>query len=114
MPFSAHCLDVLADDWLLALQAFGSSALGALRLAVQAPCIPILLDMAHAFLERVAALSAEEMAEMPMLTQRHGVLADDRCLAMFASRSKVLMPVQMAVVAQPLITILCHRLAFNL
>jgi hypothetical protein len=107
-------LDVLADDWLLALQAFGSSSLGALRLTVQAPCVPILLDVAHAFLERIAALSAEEMTEMPMLTQCHGVLADDRCFAMLASGSKVLVPVQMAVVAQPFITILCHRLAFNL
>jgi hypothetical protein len=113
VPLTAHSLDVFADDWLLALQALGSSSLSALCLALKTPSIPILLDMAHAFLERITTFSAEEVTKMPVLTQCNRMFTDNRCLAMLASGGEVLMPVKMTVVAQSLVAILSHSLAFN-
>ena len=113
MPFSTHCLDVLADDGLFALQTLGSSSLCTLSLTVQAPCISILLNVAHTFLERITTLRAKKVSKMPMLTQCNRVFADDRCLAMLASRSKILVPVEVTEIAESLVAILSHRLAFN-
>lgn len=114
MPFSTHSLDILADDRLPALQAFRSSSLCTLGLAVQTPCVPILLDVAHTFLERISTLSAEEVSEMPVLAQCNRMLTDDRCLTMPASGGEEFMPVKMTVVSKSLIAILSNSLALNL
>jgi hypothetical protein len=66
-------------------------------LAVQAPCITVFFDVGHALLERVAAFSAEEMSIVPIFTQSYHVLPNNWSLAVFASWSKVLMPVKMTI-----------------
>jgi hypothetical protein len=53
--------------------------------------------MGHASLERIAALSTEEVSIVPIFTQGNHVLSNDGSLAVFASRSEVLMPVKVAV-----------------
>jgi hypothetical protein len=114
MPFATQCLNVLADDCAPALLALRSLSFCTLRLAIQTPSITIFLDMGHALLERIAALSTEEMAIVPIFTQSNHMLTDDGSPAVFASRGKVLMPVKMTVKPQSLVTILCHGLAFDL
>jgi hypothetical protein len=113
VPLAAQGLDDHADDGESALHALRCPPLGALRLAVDAPGVPILLDVAHARLEGIAALSAEEVAEVPVLSQRDGVLAEDGRLAVLALGSVELMPVEVTEVAQARIAIVCYRLAFD-
>ena len=84
MPFTAQRLDILADDCFPALFAFRSLSFCALRLAIQTPGVPILLDMGHALLERIATFSTEEMSIVPIFAQSDHVLTNDRGLAVFA------------------------------
>jgi hypothetical protein len=114
MPFAAHCLNVLSDDWLFALLAFGSSPLCAFGLTVQAPSIAILLNVSLALLKGITTLSTEEMAIVPVLAQCNSTLSNDRSLAVLASGSKIFMPVKMTVEAQSLISILGQSLTFDL
>jgi hypothetical protein len=114
VPLAAQGLDDHANDGEPALHALRGAPLGAFRLAVDAPGIPILLDVAHALLEGVAALGAEEVAEVPVLSQGDGVLAEDGSLAVLALGGVELMPVEMAEVALAHVAIVCYRLALDL
>jgi hypothetical protein len=114
MPLTAQSLYILANDCFLALLAFRGLSFCTLRLAIQTPSIPILLDMGHTFLERIAAFRTEEVSIVPVLTQCNHVFSNDGSLAMFTTWSKVLMPVKMTIKPQSLITIFCHGLAFDL
>lgn len=113
MPLPTHSLDILTNDWQSALQALRRPSLSTLRLAPQTPRIPILLNMAHALLERIPALRAEEVPEVPVRAQRDGMRADDGGCAVLASRREVLVPVQMAEVAESRIAVLSCGLAFD-
>lgn len=99
VPFSSHRLNVFTDNRLFALQTFWSSLFSALGLAIEAPRVAILFDVAHAFLERITTFSTEEVFKMPMLAKCDCMLADDRCLAMLAPGSEGFMPVKMTEVA---------------
>ena len=55
--------------------------------------------MAHALLKGVAALRAEEVAEVPVFAEGDGVLTQDRRLAVLALGRVELVPVEMAEVA---------------
>lgn len=111
MPLAAERPDVLSDDRLPALAALGRPALGALRLARHAPRIAVLFDMRHAALKRVAALGAEEVAKVPVVAQRHHVLAHDGSRAVLAPRREQLVPVQVAVEPEARVPVLGHGLA---
>ena len=110
MPLGAEGLDILSDDGLLAATALGRAPLRALRLARHAPRVPVLLDVRHPLLERVAALGAEEVPEMPVLAEGDDVVAEDGRLAVLALRREELVPVEVAVEAQALVAVLGHRL----
>jgi len=77
VPLATHRLYCLADDRKLAFFTLWSSTLSALCLTVDAPCVAILFDMAHAFLKWVTTLCAEEVTEVPVLTKRNHMLAED-------------------------------------
>jgi hypothetical protein len=109
MPFSAQGLDVLPNDGRFALPALWGPSLCSLGLALDAPGVTVLLDMRHALLKGVAALSAEEVAIVPVLTQGNNMLSHDRGRAVLASRSKQLVPVEVAIKTHALIAILGHR-----
>ena len=96
MPFSAQGLNVLSNDSCTTLSAFRCSSLGALRLAIDAPRVAILLDMRHTVLKRITALSAEKMSVVPMSTEGDNVFTKNRGLAVLTAWSEQLMPVEMA------------------
>jgi len=106
-------LNVLANDWSLALLALGSLSFCTLCLTVQTPSITILLDMCHSFLKRITTLSTKEVSIMPVLSQRDCMFSDDGCLAVLALRSVIFMPIEMTEIAKSWITVLRHGLAFN-
>lgn len=68
MPFAIQGLDDHSDDGESALHALRGAPFGAFRLTVDAPGVPVFLDMAHAFLKWVAAFCAEEVTEVPVLS----------------------------------------------
>ena len=72
----------------------------AMRVAVAAPRIPILLHKRRASIERVAALCAEKVACVPLGAASHDDLAFDGGLARLAARAEHLVKVQRAVEAQ--------------
>jgi hypothetical protein len=100
VPFTAHCLNVLANDWSLALLALGGLSFCTLCLTVQTPSITILLDMCHSFLERITTLSTKEVSIVPVLSQRDCMLSDDRSLTVFAFGGVVFMPIEMTEIAK--------------
>jgi hypothetical protein len=108
MPFSAQGLNVLPDDGRFALPALGCPSLCSLGLALDAPGVAVLLDVRHALLEGVAALGTEEMTVVPVLAQGNNMLSHDRGRAVLASRSKQLVPVEVAIKTHALIAILGH------
>jgi len=69
-------------------------------MAVDTPRIPILLHKRRRRIKRIATLSAEEVASMPLRATSDDDFALDRCLAGLAARGEVLVEVQMAVEAQ--------------
>lgn len=97
MPLAAQCLDDNIRHRLPALPTLGAVAV---RVAVAAPRVPILLDKRRASIERVAALRAEEVAGVPLGAASHDDLAFDRGLAGLAARAEHLVEVQRAVEAQ--------------
>jgi hypothetical protein len=99
MPFAAHRLNILSDDWLFALLALGSASFSALRLTIQAPGVAILLDMSLAFLEGIATFGTEKMSVMPVLAQCNSTLSNNRSFAVLAPRGKAFMPIEMTVEA---------------
>lgn len=110
VPLGAQCFDILSNDRSLAALTLGRATLRPSRLAGHAPRIPVLLNVRHPPLKRIAALGTEEMSVMPVFAERYDVFAQDGRLAVFAMRREQLVPVQMAVEPQPLIAILGHRL----
>jgi hypothetical protein len=111
MPFSAQGLNILSNNSCTALSAFWCSPLGTLRLAINTPSVPVLLDVCHAMVERVTALGAEEMAVVPVSTESDNVLTENRGLAVLTARGEQLMPVKMTEESETLISIFGHGLA---
>lgn len=114
MPLAAERPDVLTDDGLAALFTLGCPPLGALRLARHAPRIAVLFDMRHAALKGIAALGTEEVAKVPVVAQRHHVLAHDGRRAVLTPRREQLVPVQMAVEPEARVPVFGHGLAGGL
>ncbi|KAK5634733.1 hypothetical protein RRF57_010446 [Xylaria bambusicola] len=110
MPLGAEGLDILSNDSFLATPALGRASLGALSLAGDAPRVAVLLDVRHALLERVAALGAEEVAKVPVLTEGDDVVTENGRLAVLALRRKVLVPVEVAEEPHALVAVLGHGL----
>lgn len=113
MPLPAERLDHHADHGEPARHALGGAPLGTFGLALDAPGVPVLLDMARALLERVAALRAEEVAKVPVLSQGDGVRAENRGLAVFALGGVEFVPVEVAEVAVAGVAVFCHGLALD-
>lgn len=88
MPFSAQGLDVLSNNSYTALFALGGSSFCTLRLAIDTPRVPVLLNMCHAVVKRVTTLSAEEMTVVPMSAESDDVLTKNRGLAVFTARGE--------------------------
>jgi len=97
MPLAAQRLDDHIRHRLPTLPTLGTVAV---RVAVAAPRVPILLYERRARIERVAALRAEEMAGVPLGAACHDDFALDGSLAGLAARTKHLMEIQGAVEAQ--------------
>jgi hypothetical protein len=114
MPFTPKRLNVLTNNRTFAFLALGGSSLSTFGLAVETPCISILLDMGHPFLEGIAAFSAEEMAIMPVLTKSDGMFTNNRGFAVFAFWSVGFVPVKVTKEAESVIAILCGCLTFYL
>lgn len=111
MPLASKRPDVLPNDRLPALLALGCPSLRSFGLAIDAPCVAVLLDMRHALFEGVAALSAEEVAIVPVIAKSDDMLTQDWCCAMLATGCKQLMPIKVTVEAETFVTIFCHSLA---
>lgn len=111
VPFTSQCADVLPNDRLFTHFALWSTSLGSFCLAIDAPCVAVLLNVGHSSLKGIAAFGTEEMPIMPMLAQRHNMLAKNGCFAMLATRCKELMPVEMTIETQSLVSVLSHSLA---
>ena len=114
VPLAAQRLDVLTDDGGPALPTLGSPPLGTLGLTLNAPRVAVLLDVGHAVLERVAALGAEEVPIVPVVAQRHNVLAENGRPAVLAPRGEELVPVEMAVEPETIVSVLRHGHAWGL
>jgi len=69
-------------------------------MAANAPGIPILFNERRGAIERIATLSAEEVANMPLRATRHHDLAFDGRLAALAAGREELVKVEMAVEPQ--------------
>jgi hypothetical protein len=110
---AAQSLHILTYNRPSAFFALGSLPLCSLGLTVETPSIAIFLDVSHALLERITAFGTEEVAIVPVRPESHGVFANDGSLAMLAARSKMLVPVKMAVETEPLVSIISHCLIFN-
>lgn len=92
-------LNVLSDDSRPTSPAFRGPPFGPLGLALDAPGVAVLLNVRHAMLKGITALGTEEVTIVPVLTKGNNVLAQNRCLAMPATRGEELVPVKMAVEA---------------
>lgn len=108
MPLTTKCLDILANHSRLAHLAFGRTTFGSLRLAVNTPRVPVLFDMRHAVLERVATLGTEEVPVMPMRSKSYNVLPEDGGFAVLTAWSEEFVPVEMAVEAEAFISVFRH------
>jgi hypothetical protein len=114
VKFSTQGLDRFTNNWQSTLHALRGPPFGAFRLTIQAPGIAVFLNVAHAFLERITTLSTEEMTKVPVFTKRNSMLTQDWGFAVFAFGGIDFVPVKMTKVAKSSITILSHRLTFNL
>jgi hypothetical protein len=114
MPFSAQGLNVLSNNSYTALSALWCASLCTLRLAIDAPCVPVLLNVRHAVVKRVTTLGAEEMAVVPVSTESDDVLTENRGLAVLTARGEQLMPIKMAKEPETLISVFSHGLAWFL
>lgn len=114
VPFTTQGLNVFADDRSSALLAFRCSSFCSFGLATQAPCVPILLNVCHAFLKRITTFCAEEVSVMPALSQGNHVLANDRSLAVLTLRCEGLVEVKMTIESLSWITIFGIGLALYL
>ena len=113
MPFIAQRLDVVPDDGSPTHSTFRSASLSAFGLAVDAPCISVLFDMCHAVLKRVTALGAEEMAKVPMVAKSNDMFAKNWGSAMFATRRKELVPIEVTEEAETIIAVLVLSLPWD-
>lgn len=114
MPLASKRNSILANNRQSTLLTLRRLAFRTLRLALQTPRIAILLNMRHALLKRIAALRAEEMPIVPILPQRHEVLAHDGRLAVLALRRVGFVEIEMAEKALSCIAVLSHGLALFL
>jgi hypothetical protein len=87
-------LDILSDDSCTAFPALWSSTFGALRLAVDAPRITILLNVRHAMFEWVTTFGTEEVTVMPVSSKSDYVFTENRGLTVLATRREQLMPIE--------------------
>lgn len=108
VPLASQRLDILADDRCLAHLALGRTAFRPLCLAIDTPCVAVLLNVCHAMLKRVAALGAEEMPVMPMRSKRHNMLSKDGSRAVLAAWSEEFVPVEMAIEAESFVSVFRH------
>jgi hypothetical protein len=97
MPLAAQRLDNNIRHRLPALPTLGAVAV---RVAVAAPRIPILLHKRRASIEGITALRAEEVAGVPLGATSHDDLAFDGGLARLAARAEHFVEIQRAVEAQ--------------
>jgi hypothetical protein len=102
MPLAPQRLDNHIRHRLPTLPTLGTVAV---RVAVAAPRVPILLHERRARIERIAALRAEEVAGVPLGAASHYNLAFDGCLARLAARAEHLVEVQRAIEAQGRLTV---------
>lgn len=110
VPLASEGLDVLANHGQLAPLALGGAPLCPLGLTVDTPRIAILLNVRHAFLERVAALGAEEMTVVKMVAKGNNVISQDGRRTGLAAGSKQFVPVQVAEEPQARVAVLSHGL----
>jgi len=97
MPLAAQRPDNNVRDRLPALPTLGTVAV---RVAVAAPRVPILLHKRCASIKGITALCAEEVAGVPLGAACHDDLAFDGGLARLAARAEHFVEVQGAVEAQ--------------
>lgn len=100
MPLGTQGLDDRISDRLATALALGRVAV---RMAIDTPCVPVLLDERRARIERVAALRAEEMSRVPLGAARYNDLPFDGRLARLAARREALVEIQMAVEPRTLV-----------
>ena len=111
VPLPAQSPDVLPNDGLAAFPALGSSPLGAFCLTVDAPRVAVLLDVRHSLSKGVATLGTEEVPVVPMLSECNDVFAKDWSRAVLAAGGEELMPIEMTIEPEALITVLGHCLS---
>lgn len=97
MPLTPQRFDNHIRNRLAALPALRTIAV---RVAITAPSVAILLDKRRARIERVAALCTEEVASMPLRATSDDDLALNGRLARFATRTEELVEVERAVKPQ--------------
>ena len=68
-----------------------------IRMAIDTPRVPLLLDKRHLRIKRIAALRAEKVARVPLRAARDDDLALDRGGAALAARAEAFVEVQVAV-----------------
>lgn len=111
MELFAQRLHHVPNDRLFAQSALRRPSLRALRLTSKAPRIPIFLNVRHPLLEWIAALRAEEVPVVEVLAQCHDVFPNDGSRAMLTFRRKQLVPVQVAIKPQSVVTVVDLGLA---
>lgn len=97
MPLTPQRLDNNIRHRLPALPALRAVPV---RVAIAAPRIPILLHKRRAGIERIAALSAEEVSGVPLRAARDDDFTLDRRLARFAAGAEEFVEVEGAVEAE--------------
>ena len=67
MPLPTQRLHILTNDRLFTLLTLRCSALCALGLAFDAPCVAVFFNVRHALLEGITTFSTEKVTIVPML-----------------------------------------------
>jgi hypothetical protein len=102
VPLAIQRLHHHVRDGLPTPPAFGAVPV---RVAIDTPRVPVLLHKRRLRIERVAALRAEEVADVPLGAARDNDLALDGRLARLAARREELVVVQVAVEAHALVAV---------
>lgn len=107
MPLLSQRLDHHLRD---RLATTGALAAEAATMTADAPGKAVLLDKRRGFIERIAALGAEEMADVPLAATGQNDLAFNRGLARATARAEFLMEVQVAVEAHAVVAVGLFRM----